>query len=249
MKQRPNVWQVLTGVVIAIGVIVTAVAGVWATHTINKLQEEGSERNDAITSLSQSLDQANERLLNLGAEPVPTSQPAQDGRNGEEGDSAYEVWLAAGNTGSIRDYLTSLQGSDGKDGVNGQDGQPGKDGAPALNGTNGKDGKDGLSIQGEPGVKGDTGEKGDPGRAPTAEEIAAAVGTYCGQTPSPCVGPQGPQGVPGTNGVDGQPGATGRGVAKIECGEDGRWRFYFTDDPSVPVMIDGPCRVVIPPSS
>ena len=32
---------------------------------------------------------------------------------GPEGDSAYQVWLDAGNTGSVQDFLDSLKGADG----------------------------------------------------------------------------------------------------------------------------------------
>ncbi len=41
------------------------------------------------------------------------------GINGSDGLSAYEVWLSQGNTGSIQDYLDSLQGQQG---IPGQDG-------------------------------------------------------------------------------------------------------------------------------
>lgn len=41
----------------------------------------------------------------------------KDGENGDPGLSAYQVWLAAGNTGSVDDYLASLKGADGADGT------------------------------------------------------------------------------------------------------------------------------------
>jgi hypothetical protein len=37
--------------------------------------------------------------------------------NGTDGKSAYEVWLAAGNVGSMATYLESLKGRDGEDGT------------------------------------------------------------------------------------------------------------------------------------
>ena len=43
-----------------------------------------------------------------------------DGGNGEDGKSAYQLWLEAGNTGTEADYLESLKGADGKDGADGK---------------------------------------------------------------------------------------------------------------------------------
>lgn len=40
------------------------------------------------------------------------------GKDGENGKSAYQIWLEAGNTGSEQDYLNSLKGRDGEDGTN-----------------------------------------------------------------------------------------------------------------------------------
>lgn len=39
-----------------------------------------------------------------------------NGKDGENGKSAYQIWLEAGNTGSEQDYLNSLKGKDGEDG-------------------------------------------------------------------------------------------------------------------------------------
>lgn len=45
------------------------------------------------------------------------------GADGEDGDSAYEVWINAGNTGTVNDYLNSLIGEKGDDGADGADGK------------------------------------------------------------------------------------------------------------------------------
>lgn len=50
--------------------------------------------------------------------------------------------------------------------------------------------------------RGPQGPDGDPGRAPTADEIAAAVEAYCAAHNS-CTGPQG---IAGKDGADGAPG-------------------------------------------
>lgn len=44
------------------------------------------------------------------------------GPAGNDGKSAYQSWLALGNSGSEADYLASLKGKDGRNGI---DGQPG----------------------------------------------------------------------------------------------------------------------------
>lgn len=36
---------------------------------------------------------------------------------GQDGKDAYEVWLEAGNNGTVQDYLNSLKGEDGQDGA------------------------------------------------------------------------------------------------------------------------------------
>lgn len=59
------------------------------------------------------------------------------GGAGAQGDSAYQVWLDQGNSGTEQDFLDSLVGAAG---TNGQDGTDGNDG------TNGSDGSDGLSA-------------------------------------------------------------------------------------------------------
>jgi len=80
-------------------------------------------------------------------------------QTGPRGSSAYEVWLAAGNTGSAQDFLNSLQGPAGADGSNGTDGTNGADGASAyqvwLDAGNTGTEQDFLnSLQGPPGPGG-----------------------------------------------------------------------------------------------
>jgi len=42
--------------------------------------------------------------------------PGPDGAPGDDGISAYEVWLALGNTGTEQEFIDSLKGADGEDG-------------------------------------------------------------------------------------------------------------------------------------
>lgn len=90
---------------------------------------------------------------------------------GEDGKSAYQIWLEAGNEGTEADFLESLKGADGEDGSPGQDGQPGADG---QDGKPGADGKPGITPHvGDNGNwwigEVDTGVKaqGDKGESPT----------------------------------------------------------------------------------
>lgn len=53
-------------------------------------------------------------------------------RVGETGDSAYQVWLDAGNVGTEYDFLESISGSDGQPGAPGEDGAPGADGQDRI---------------------------------------------------------------------------------------------------------------------
>lgn len=48
------------------------------------------------------------------------------------GDSAYEIWLKNGNTGTQTDFLESLKGKDGADGIDGKDGKDGLDANSAI---------------------------------------------------------------------------------------------------------------------
>ena len=83
------------------------------------------------------------------------NQVGNSGGSGEAGQSAYELWLAEGNTGTETDFINSLRGVDGAPGIDGTNGRDGNDGAtgpqgpqgPAgADGTNGTNGSDGLSA-------------------------------------------------------------------------------------------------------
>lgn len=47
---------------------------------------------------------------------------------GEDGKSAYEIWLESGHTGTVQEFLDSIKGSNGKDGKDGRDGVDGEQG-------------------------------------------------------------------------------------------------------------------------
>ena len=96
----------------------------------------------------------------------PTATPVI-GARGVAGMSAYELWLAEGNSGTKAEFLAALvgtkgdrgyrgsngltgpagaDGSDGANGADGSDGSNGTDGSNGSNGVDGKDGKDGASA-------------------------------------------------------------------------------------------------------
>ena len=122
-----------------------------------------------------------------------TGPAGEDGNDGSVGDSAYDVWLARGNTGTVQDYLDSLIGEKGDigdsaynvwlslgntgteqdfiDSIKGEDGAIGSDGADGdsayqvwLNAGNTGSQQDFIdSLTGPQGPKGDTGETGPQG--------------------------------------------------------------------------------------
>ena len=122
-----------------------------------------------------------------------TGPAGEDGNDGSVGDSAYDVWLARGNTGTVQDYLDSLIGEKGDigdsaynvwlslgntgteqdfiDSIKGEDGAIGFDGADGdsayqiwLNAGNTGSQQDFIdSLTGPQGPKGDTGETGPQG--------------------------------------------------------------------------------------
>ncbi|HIR66509.1 MAG TPA: leucine-rich repeat protein [Candidatus Coproplasma avicola] len=67
--------------------------------------------------------------LNLGN---VVGKDGQDGLNGSDGLSAYQIWLNNGHEGTEEDFLEWLKGDDGKDGVDGSNGDDGKDGSDGL---------------------------------------------------------------------------------------------------------------------
>lgn len=123
--------------------------------------------------------------------------PVIEGKQGQPGrpPTPEEIGLA------VRAFCASVNICEGKDGKNGP---PGPEGEP---GNQGNDGPPGSS--GKDGVDGSTGPQGEPGRAPTKEEIAAAVEQYCAEH-SQCRGEQGPAGADGKNGQDGTDGIDGK---------------------------------------
>lgn len=102
-----------------------------------------------------------------------------DGKDGENGKSAYEIAVQNGYDGTETDWLESLKGQKG------DTGEPGATGAKGDHGEKGDQGEPGT-----PGAKGERGEKGEKGDAGAP-------------------GKDGVNGKDGTNGVDGKNGTDG----------------------------------------
>ena len=94
-----------------------------------------------------------------GADGVVGSDGA-NGKDGIDGLSAYELWLEAGNTGTLQDFLESIIGPEGPQGPIGPEGPQGPSGTgePGDRGPQGEEGP-----MGPTGPAGERGEQGPPG--------------------------------------------------------------------------------------
>ena len=150
----------------------------------------------------------------------------ENGLNGENGKSAYEIWLSNGYTGTQGDFLNWLKGEKGTDGINGVDGKDGtngEDGKSAyeiwldngntgtqadfltwLKGQDGTNGTDGINgVDGKDGTNGENGKSAyeiwlDNGNTGTEEDFLNWL-----------KGEKGTDGINGTNGIDGKDGING----------------------------------------
>jgi hypothetical protein len=132
--------------------------------------------------------------------PGPEGPEGPEGRQGipgpaVNGESAYQLWLDAGNTGTLQEWLDQLEGAEGPmgpEGPRGPQGIQGNDGPQGLPGNEGPEGKPGQSsYQGWlslgnagtmadyqawlKGPKGDKGDQGLPG-ATGATGVTGAAG-------------------------------------------------------------------------
>lgn len=162
---------------------------------------------------------AKQRFWNLALyNPDGTKLTPGGGAQGAPGASAYDVWLAQGNTGTVNDYLASLVGAQGPRGLQGDPGPQGLKGDPGNQGPTGSQGLTGASgpqgpkgdpgntgAQGTQGPQGLLGPKGDTGNTgPTG-----AQGPTGNTGPTGSTGPAGPQGPTGNTGLTGPTGPTG----------------------------------------
>lgn len=144
--------------------------------------------------------------------------------NGESGKTPYDLWLDAGNSGTLQDYLNSMIGPRGPAGPQGIPGPIGQTGATGNKGDTGPMGPTGATgekgetgIQGIPGPRGDTGLQGPIGQTgPRGETGSIGAKGEIGVT-----GPKGDKGDKGDTGDVGPTGATGPTGAKGDTGTTG----------------------------
>ncbi len=108
------------------------------------------------------------------------------GQAGANGQSAYDLWLAQGNTGTQQDFLSSLQGATGPQGPSGLVGLTGPQGPIGLTGATGPQGPIGITgpsgatgPQGPIGLTGPTGAAGTNGKNTVVKTTTEAVGANC----------------------------------------------------------------------
>ncbi|WPK29290.1 hypothetical protein [Escherichia phage vB_EcoM_EP57] len=131
---------------------------------------------------------------------------------GPEGKSAYEVWLADGNTGSVYDFLTSIKGDKG------DVGPTGPQGAPGVN-ANGFDYRGDLPS---------TSNLPQPNSENVSQAYSISGNLYVSNGTAwvnmgNIVGPQGPQGEAGKDGLDGTDGDEGKSAYQswLDAGNEG----------------------------
>lgn len=115
--------------------------------------------------------------------------------------TAYEFWLAAGNTGTVEDFVESMKGKVGPKGDKGEKGDKGDPGPMGPAGPKGDKGDDG--IPGTPGPQGERGLPGNPGKD-GKEGPQGPIGLTGPAGERGPAGPQGPQGNPGPQGPAGK---------------------------------------------
>lgn len=161
-----------------------------------------------------------------------------EGPRGPDGLSAYQVWLAQGNTGTVADFLAALIGEQGSDGrsielqksathiqwrligdpvwidlvplvdLKGADGANGTNGIDGVDGTDGVDGEDGRGIVSIIRTLG----SGSPGETDTYTiTYTSGPESYFYVTN----GYDGVNGADGANGNDGLNGNDGRGIVSV----------------------------------
>ena len=164
-----------------------------------------------------------------------------NGKDGENGKSAYQIWLEQGNTGSEQDYLNSLKGKDGENGKDGVDGYTPIKGIDYFDGKDGTNGKDGTpayfyvrysaNANGNPMTTSPQANTEYMGTANTTSPTAPT--SYSAYTWVKIKGKDGIDGVDGVDGTNGTPGKNGENgltpYLHIKYSEDGK-TFTPADD-------------------
>ena len=123
--------------------------------------------------------------------------------SGGSGKSLYDLWLEAGNEGTVEEFLESLGGVPGPEGPQGPKGDKGDTGEQGPKGDKGDTGPAGP--KGDTGAQGPKGDKGDTG----SQGLQGPKGDTGEQGPKGDKGDTGSQGPKGDTGLQGEKGDTG----------------------------------------
>lgn len=224
LRPRTERTLVVFGFLLVLAVVLAALALYYGRKANNRSEHYKDSKVAAV----QALGSANSSLTKAGLQPVPTPTAAgpaptvtvtpsaspQRGAAGAPGPGpssaqiqiAVTSYCAASRCGTgptaaqVAQAVATYCRSDGR-----CRGPAGK----TASGSPGADGKDGTD-----GAAGASGAPGAPGESATADQVAAAVSTYCGAH-NQCAGPAGSDGTSAT-GAPGSPGAPGASGAPGE---------------------------------
>lgn len=145
---------------VIVTILAVSVAG-WLVWTVLHQADQITQARAVNDAQNDALTKANSRLVNLGAQPVPTPEPGPAGEPGIVGPAG-----PPGTDGKAgRDGKDGSDGARGARGLRGIPGLDGRDGAPGQDGTDGIDGQDGQDgAQGPPGPAGADGQDGADGK-------------------------------------------------------------------------------------
>ncbi|MCM1506622.1 MAG: hypothetical protein NC177_05740 [Ruminococcus flavefaciens] len=144
-----------------------------------KLEIRGVKGDELVIKYDLSDIIVRESAVGEGPPEIPDVTVIQ-GEKGDDGLSAYEIWLSLGNSGTETDFIESLKGEKGSKGSQGKKGDKGDTGEQGIQGEKGDDGLSAYevwlslgnsgteadfveSLKGEQGVQGIQGEKGEIG--------------------------------------------------------------------------------------
>jgi major tropism determinant Mtd-like protein/collagen triple helix repeat protein len=136
----------------------------------------------------------------------PTGPTGATGPSGADGESAYQIAVDNGFSGTESDWLTSLIGNTGATGATGPKGDPGDTGPAGATGATGPKGD-----KGDPGDTGATGPTGPAG----ATGATGPKGDTGDTGPAGATGAIGPTGATGATGSAGATGATGESAYQL----------------------------------
>ena len=198
LRERVKVSPRTTRILGNLAALAVALFIVWLVWMVASLAQENVSQNAA-------LDQANERLVELGEEPVPAPEPQAPIVQPPPAEVSTERIQRA-----VAQYLAANPPADGVDGQPGADGEDPPTAAQVVQQVTPAVREAVVEyIAANPptnGQAGAPGSDGAPGPGPSDEQVAAAVAAFC-DAHDGCRGPEGPTGADSTvPGPEGPPG-------------------------------------------